>query len=79
MDESQQTLLGELCQKFIILNVTLYEYKYGETSEGRRRLKLYNSLKFCIRFAYVLHTFSVCKRSEMDHIINLLTNEYQSC
>ena len=53
MDESQQTLLGELCQKFIIFNVTLYEYKYGETSEGRRRLKLYNSI--CKSFLELKH------------------------
>ena len=53
MDESQQALLGELCQKFIILNVTLYEYKYGETSEGRRRLNLYNSI--CKSFLELKH------------------------
>ena len=53
-----------------------------EPTAFRTLLDFYQSCDMLVHawnFAYVLHTFRVCKRSEMDHIINLLTNEYQSC
>ena len=44
MNVTQQALFLELYQSFIVLNYKLYEFKYGQSAEGRQRIELYKKI-----------------------------------